>query len=52
MHEVTPSVVLVAGRVLMRVWIRNFEVSLLVMIERPCRPPNGRPDRERGGRVS
>ena len=45
MHEVTPSVVLMAVRMLMRVWIRNFQVSFLVIIERPSLPPNGRPSR-------
>ena len=39
MHEVTPSVVLMAVRMLMRVWIRNFQVSFLVIIERPSLPP-------------
>ena len=32
MHEVTPSVVLMAVRILIRVWMRNFQVSFLVII--------------------
>ena len=31
MQEVTPSVVLMAVRMLMMVWIMNFQVSFLVM---------------------
>ncbi len=32
MHEVTPSVVLMAVKMLMTVWMMNFQVSFLVMI--------------------
>ena len=32
MHEVTPSVVLMAVRMLMMVWIMNFQVSFLLII--------------------
>ena len=38
-HEVTPSVVLMAVKMLIRVWIRNFQVSFLVIVLRPSRPP-------------
>ena len=39
MHEVTPSVAPKAVKMLMMVWIMNFQVSFLVIIERPSRPP-------------
>ena len=32
MHEVTPSVVLMAVKMLMTVWMMNFQVSFFVMM--------------------